>query len=271
MYLRANSINAEERGKERERAQKQSKAKGDMDDTYLWSHSREHLQASLAELERRLGQHGLEINPDNTAIIHSCRDRGWHLHHRGEDGGMQALWGSHHGPGVTHHLWGGSGGDSDRDEPQSTTSLSQTRPPAVRPHGPGGENPAAPDGGGHVGAEAWQNTAAIFKAANSTQTAQVRRMMHPGRRPGESWEEWNVRTLRAARLAIHRAGVPAPMRHTHAGQFNPMVDPERQLTKVAGDAWQEVARNPKIWGTLKGEYLQQFDVPWSTGKAVWKT
>ena len=196
------------RERERERAQKQSKAKGDMDDTYLWSHSREHLQASLAELERRLGQHGLEINPDNTAIIHSCRDRGWHLHHRGEDGGMQALWGSHHGPGVTHHLWGGSGGDSDRDEPQSTTSLSQTRPPPVRPHGPGGENPAAPDGGGHVGAEAWQNTAAIFKAANSTQTAQVRRMMHPGRRPGESWEEWNVRTLRAARLAIHRAGVP---------------------------------------------------------------
>ena len=55
------------------------------------------------------------------------------------------------------------------------------------------------------GAESWQNTAAMFKAANSTQTAQVRRMMHPGRRPGESWEDWNVRTLRAARLAIHRA------------------------------------------------------------------
>ena len=132
-------------------------------------------------------------------------------------------------------------------------------------------------------------------------------MMQLGRRPGESWKDWNVRTLRAARLAIHRAGPPRwstfalermwdmyghmaraeqggramlswknlqwwrreqskprSQRHTHAGQFNPMVDPERQLTKVAGDAWQEVARNTR--GALRGEFLQQFDVPWSTGK-----
>ena len=59
---------------------------------------------------------------------------------------------------------------------------------------------------------------------------------------------------------------PCSQRHTLAGHFNPMVDPERQLKKIAGDAWQEVARDCKVWSMLGGEFLQQFDVPCSTGK-----
>ena len=54
-----------------------------------------------------------------------------------------------------------------------------------------------------------QITDAILKAANSTQLQQIRRMMHPGRRPGEPWEQWHVRTVRAARVALHKAHVPS--------------------------------------------------------------
>ena len=73
----------------------------------------------------------------------------------------------------------------------------------------------------------------------------------PGGRPMLSWK--NLQWWK-----------PRSHRHTHAGQFNPMVDPQRQLTKIAGDA--EVARDFKVWRTLGGEFILQFDVPWSTGK-----
>ena len=42
-----------------------------MDDTYLWSHDKKHLQATLTALEAQLASHGLVINPKKTAIIHS--------------------------------------------------------------------------------------------------------------------------------------------------------------------------------------------------------
>ena len=47
-----------------------------MDDTYLWSHDAQHLQALLAALESRLARHGLTINPAKTAIIHSKPEGG---------------------------------------------------------------------------------------------------------------------------------------------------------------------------------------------------
>ena len=42
-----------------------------MDDTYLWSHDKKHLQATLTALEAQLAQHGLAINPKKTAIVYS--------------------------------------------------------------------------------------------------------------------------------------------------------------------------------------------------------
>ena len=42
-----------------------------MDDTYLWSHDRDHLQRMLAELEVRLGKDGLAVHPGKTAILYS--------------------------------------------------------------------------------------------------------------------------------------------------------------------------------------------------------
>ena len=63
-----------------------------MDDTYLWSHDPQHLQALLGALERRLAAHGLLINPAKTAIIHSqpgggsfvIGGKGLHANHLGK-------------------------------------------------------------------------------------------------------------------------------------------------------------------------------------------
>ena len=271
--------------------------------------ARSTCRLSLAELERRLRQHGLEINPTKTAIIHSCRGR--HLYHRGEGGSMQAVRGSHHGPGVAHHIWGASSCHSYRDEPQRATSIPQARTPPVRPHSPGGKNPPAPNtgtGGGHVGSRVLakygshvqggqqhadgtgpQNDAP--RAPTGGELGGLERTHAARSKTGhpQSLPRWSTYTLeRMWDMYGHMARAeqggrpmlswknlqwwrreqskPRSQRHTHAGQFNPIVDPERQLTKVAGDAWQEVARNTTVWGALRGEFLQQFDVPWSTGK-----
>ena len=47
-----------------------------MDDTYLWSHDRDHLQRMLAELEVRLGKDGLAVHPGKTAILYSEPEEG---------------------------------------------------------------------------------------------------------------------------------------------------------------------------------------------------
>ena len=56
-----------------------------MDDTYLWSHDRQHLQRTLAELEVRLAKDGLAIHPEKTAILYSEEEGGGSFHIGGED------------------------------------------------------------------------------------------------------------------------------------------------------------------------------------------
>ena len=58
------------------------------------------------------------------------------------------------------------------------------------------------------GGQSWPVTDSILKAINSTQLGHMRRMMNPARRPGESWEQWNIRTMRGARVALHQSKVP---------------------------------------------------------------
>ena len=57
------------------------------------------------------------------------------------------------------------------------------------------------------GGQSWPITDTLLKAMNSTQLGHIRRMMHPARRPGETWEAWHIRTMRGARVALHQAKV----------------------------------------------------------------
>ena len=220
---------------------------------------------------------------------------------------MQTIRGGHHSTGLAHYLRRGGSGHSGRNAPPGAQSFSQARQTPVRSH-LAGQQAEATAGGQHFGGGG-QITDAILKAANSTQLQQIRRMMHPGRRPGEPWEQWHVRTVRAARVALHKAHVPSssfllqrvweicghmaraelggrpmltwknlqwwgeevrkPRRERqfwHQGRFNAHVDPERNIVKVAGEGWVQVAADCKAWGLLAGEFVARFDVPWSSGQ-----
>ena len=281
-----------------------------MDDTYLWSYDREHLQASLAALEQQLRRHGLTINPSKTAIIFSRSTGGGSFHIGGEEvacrqfGEVITALGSpitfaeevaaivvemHHRARRAFHKHANL-----LCAPTSLGSRLKLQQTLVR-------------GAVLWGGEAWQITDAIL---SSTQLQQIRRMMHPGRRPGETWEQWHVRTMRAARVALHKSQVPRwsslllqrvwdvyghmaraelggrPMltwknlqwwgeevrkprrerQYWHQGRFNAHVDPERNIVKVAGEGWVQVAADLKSWGLLAGEFVTRFDVQWSSGQ-----
>ena len=101
------------------------------------------------------------------------------------------------------------------------------------------------------GAEGWQNTAPIFKAANSTQQAQVRRMMHPGRR--SSWGEWNCTDVAssAPRHTTHKAKVSRWSTYALERMWD-MYGHMARAEPGAGDAWPEVARDLTVWKRLGG-------------------
>ena len=76
-----------------------------MDDTYLCSHDKKHLQATLTALEAQLALHGLVINPKKTAIIHS-EDTDGDTHHRGSIRRLSSLWQHNHSARVSPDLRG---------------------------------------------------------------------------------------------------------------------------------------------------------------------
>ena len=59
---------------------------------------------------------------------------------------------------------------------------------------------------------------------------------------------------------------PRAERQKHGGRFNPLVDPERQIVKVAGQAWHGVAQNSTVWNLLGKDFIAKFDVEWCSGK-----
>ncbi|CAE7300179.1 unnamed protein product, partial [Symbiodinium necroappetens] len=181
-----------------------------MDDTYLWGYSKEHLQYALSSLERRLASHGLAINPAKTAIIHS--------HPQG--GGTFLIGGEQvaclpHGSVITALGSPVTFGDT------VPVLISEMQHRARKAFHKNAKLLCSPTplkarlklhqtlvrGAALWGGQSWPVTDAIMRAINSTQLQQIRRMMHPGRKPGETWAEWNVRTLRGARVALQQSKV----------------------------------------------------------------
>ena len=180
-----------------------------MDDTYLWSHDPAHLQALLAALERRLAAHGLTINPVKTAIIHS----------RPEGGGFVVG-----GKLVPCKPFGeviialGSPLTFGEGVAAIIAEMQHRARKAFHKHS---KLLCAPTplkgriklhqtlvrGAALWGGQSWPITDGILKAINSTQLNHIRRMMHPARRPGETWDQWHIRTMRGARVALHQSQV----------------------------------------------------------------
>ena len=283
-----------------------------MDDTYLWGYSKEHLQYALASLERRLASHGLAINPGKTAIIHSQPQGGGTFLIGGEEVACKP-----HGTVITALGSPITFGDT------VPVLVAEMQHRARKAFHKNAKLLCAPTplkarltlhqalvrGAALWGGQSWPVTDAILRAVNSTQLQQIRRMMHPGRKAGETWAEWNIRTLRGARVALQQSKVvrwssfqlqhtwelyghmarskhggrdmlqwrnlkwweaekqkPKSQRVTHAHRYNPFVDTERQIVRVATLDWMEKACNMPVWSALATEFVKQFDVPWATGK-----
>ncbi|CAE7690139.1 unnamed protein product [Symbiodinium sp. CCMP2592] len=269
-----------------------------LDDTYLWSQDKHHLQRLLHNLEAELSEDGLHIHPTKTAILFS----------QPEGGGTFEI-----------------GNTTVPCAPYKTVIATLGSPITF------GEQIAAKHKGillartsikarvaayttlvrsaALYAAETWPANQRLLRAANSLQAQHLRRMLHIERRPTEQWADWHIRSLRMARLHMQRGGwprwssfilqqiwslwghmarggeevnamlqwknlefwrkeqrKPRNSRVNHAARFNPEADVERALESVGGTNWGETAQDRVLWHQLSQSFVDRFDVPWATGK-----
>ena len=275
-----------------------------MDDTYLWTHNAKHLQATLAELEKQLEQHGLIINPKKTAIIYSDNVDGGHFMIGGDK--VQCLpYGS-----IITVL--GSPLTFGEAVPALVAEMQRRGRAAFRQHkdilgartdirGRLKAYNALVRNSALWGCEAWPVRDTLLKQANHLQMDHLRQMLHINRSPGECWADWNKRSLRQARVQLHtleriwtfwghlsRGGDEVRSMVTwkdltwwkheqskgskgikHKQRFNSNLDVERALSKTGGQQWQQwmqVALNRDRWRGLTTEFVAQHDIPWATGR-----
>ncbi|CAE7637897.1 unnamed protein product [Symbiodinium sp. CCMP2592] len=177
-----------------------------MDDTYLWGEQADHLQRTLDILQRLLREHGLRINPKKTRIICSTDDP-HRFHIDGEwvaaesgEAALTVLGSPVSFRGGPPHLaaemctrarkaWG-----KNKALLTADTNLKQR----LQLHNILVRQSAL------WAAETWPVQTTLLQAANVQQLQQVRSMVGGGRAPGEPWTEWNKRSLRMARVHLHK-------------------------------------------------------------------
>eukprot|EP00439_Symbiodinium_sp_Y106_P074091 s53_g14.t1 len=132
------------------------------------------------------------------------------------------------------------------------------------------------------GCGTWPNNTALLKAANTCQLSCIRTMLGAKRQATKTWAEGQVRTMRAARVALFHSGqerwstyalhqmwklhghtarregptrdlllwrnlkwwkeVAEPSGCRHGGRFNSALDIERSIAKIGGYVWVTVAQ-----------------------------
>ena len=180
-----------------------------MDDSYLWSTSATHMQAMLTRIDSNFPKRGLDIHPVKTDIIDNqgggtpFQVSGRRVLSKGPDHIIRVL-----GSPLSFH-----------GQPAMLVAEMQSRGRRAFEKHRGTLMSAAPLKGRiqlHTilvrqsalwACETWPSCDFLLRSANSMQTAQVRSIMKLSKHPGETWYEWNVRSLRRARLAIHQSKV----------------------------------------------------------------
>ncbi|CAE7206203.1 CACNA1H, partial [Symbiodinium necroappetens] len=177
-----------------------------MDDTYLWSHDAKHLQATLNALEKQLAKHGLVINPKKTAIIYSNND----------SGGGRFMVGGKQVPCLPFgSIVLGSPLTFGEAVPALVAEMQRRGRTAFRQHkdilgartnirGRLKAYNALVRNSALWGCEAWPVHDTLLKQANLLQMDHLRQMLHINRRPGECWADWHKRSLRQARVQLHK-------------------------------------------------------------------
>ncbi|CAE7943307.1 unnamed protein product [Symbiodinium necroappetens] len=179
-----------------------------LDDTYLWSQNRQHLQSLLGFLEGELARDGLHIHPGKTAVCsQSTTDtftiKGETVHSQPPDSTVAALgtpltFGDQTAAIIAEMTRRGRAAFSKR---KKTLTVRTSLKPRIIAH------MSLVRGTALYAAETWPAHQHLLRAANTMQATHYREMMHLHRRATESWGEWHVRTLRTARVHMHREGM----------------------------------------------------------------
>ena len=179
-----------------------------MDDNYIWSTSKHHLQQLLRELSGRLPRRGLHLHPVKTDIIHNSEEKvtfdvaGQTVAAKGPNHVIQVLGSplSFHGgtamlvaemqararKAFWAHREAFTSGASLRDKLKLHVIL--VRQSAL------------------WACQTWPCHTSLLKAVNTVQLAQIRTMLGLKRQPTEEWATWNKRSLRRCRLALFHSG-----------------------------------------------------------------
>ncbi|CAE7709541.1 unnamed protein product, partial [Symbiodinium necroappetens] len=181
-----------------------------MDDSYIWSTKKDHLQAMLTRLGTNLPPKGLDIHPLKTEIIDN-QEGGVEF----EVGGRKVL-----SKGPDHVIRTLGSPVSFSSHPSTIIAEMQARGRhAFRKHR-GTLLSNAPlksrlqmstilvRQSALWACQTWPCNDTVLRAANSLQLVQARNMLKLSRQPGELWADWHVRSMRRARLALFHAKVP---------------------------------------------------------------
>ncbi|CAE7364098.1 pol [Symbiodinium sp. CCMP2592] len=180
-----------------------------LDDTYLWSQDRHHLQCLINNLESELAEDGLHIHPTKTAILHSHPQGGGTFQisnttvacqpHKTVIStlGSPITFGEQTAPIIAEMCRRGRQAFAKHKQILLARTSFNTRMTAYI---------ALVRNAALYAAETWPVNQRILKAANSLQAQHLRRMLHLDRRPTEQWAEWHIRSLRTARVYLQRGG-----------------------------------------------------------------
>ena len=178
-----------------------------MGDTYVWGANRAWVQHSLHEVVRRFAERGLEINPKKTMVICST-----------EDGGSFSIGGKtvhSHGPEAIMTVLGSP--VTFTNAPGAIVSEMQHR--ARKSFHANRQLLCCKEAklddrlrssitllrsAALWACETWPISDYLLQTANSLQYHYVREIIGRKRKPQEEWLSWNQRSLREARLIVHR-------------------------------------------------------------------
>ena len=232
-----------------------------MDDVYVWGESPLHVQHLISRLETNLARHGLKINHKKTCVIsnegaHTFYIAGHQIEAQGPDCPLMVL-----GSPVAF-----AGGPALVNAEMSTRArkafyankkmfLRTGLKTRLQAH-----NMVVREAG-LWGSPTWPVNDSTLRTANGIQLHHTRDMMQVARKPGESWVEWNTRSLRLARIVLVKYKIPRwSTRILEAtwnlwGHVGRAEDPTtRNLATWRGMAWweQEKAKPDKAPGMPAG-------------------
>ena len=179
---------------------------GYMDDVYVWGESPQHVQEILTVLESILAEHGLYINHLKTCAIankgqHTLRIAGHAVETQGPHHPIMVLGSPVSFAGVLTAELATRARKAFYGN-KKTLCAKTKLVSRIKAHNIIVREAAL------WGAPTWPIHDSLLRAANTAQLQQVRIMMDLRRRPGEPWHEWNTRTLRAARVTLHKLEIP---------------------------------------------------------------